>query len=641
LIVLIRPVVLLVCVVFAGTGVARAQGLAGGAQPPTKGALYRDGQSGRYLLGGTWLYRPDPGDVGVALGWWRDISATGGWSAVAVPSAYNSGDFSPASMQGSIGWYRRDFTLPSEAFARYVSIGARRWIVRFESINYRATVWLNGRLVGRHVGEDLPFEFDLADVRRGANRLIVRVDSRRLTTDLPPGPGSGWWNYGGILREVYLRAVQRADIAWVLVRPSLPCPHCAASIHEQVLVRNVTGGPATVQLRGLYGSVPLDFGVARIAPHATWTAEGVARIARPRLWSIDHPALYRATLRLSDELGRPLGGYVTYNGIRSITLKRGRVMLNGRLLSLRGVELREQDLRLGAALDPAHLGRLVSWVRALGATVIRSDALNPEIEEMADRYGILLWSDIPVTQQGNNQDPSQPAWAASALGLLRDNILSNGNHPSVFVWSIANELPTPATDADAAYIARGAALAHSLDPTRPVAMAVSDWPGLACDQAYAPLDAIGINEYFGWYNAGGGATDDRDALSPFLDSARACYPNKALFITEFGFDGSRNGPVEERGTYRFQADAAAYHLGVFASKQWLSGAIYFLLQDSISYVGYTGGNPWPDPPFNHKGLLDFQGNPKPAWKVVASIYRRTVQIAPPSRPVRRRRPVKH
>ena len=74
----------------------------------------------------------------------------------------------------------------------------------------------------------------------------------------------------------------------------------------------------------------------------------------------------------------------------------GRLTLNGRPLSLRGVELREQDLELGAALDPAHLHRLFGWVKSLGATVIRSDPLNPEIEELADREGVLIWSDIPV-----------------------------------------------------------------------------------------------------------------------------------------------------------------------------------------------------------------------------------------------------
>ena len=127
----------------------------------------------------------------------------------------------------------------------------------------------------------------------------------------------------------------------------------------------------------------------------------------------------------------------------------------------------------------------------------------------------------------------------------------------------------------------------------------------------------------------------RDALSPFLDSFRACYPTKALFISEFGFDANRDGPVEERGTYQFQADAAAYHLGVFASKPWLSGAIYFLLQDAATSLGYSGGNPWPDPPFDQKGLIDLYGNIKPAFAIVASIYRATMQIAPPLRHGRR------
>jgi len=382
-----------------------------------------------------------------------------------------------------------------------------------------------------------------------------------------------------------------------------------------------------VRLQGLYGRAPLRFGTARIGPHGIWTAQASVRIAHPRLWSIDHPALYHATLTLSDALGRRLQDYFTYSGIRSVVVRDGRLLLNGRLLSLRGVEIREQDLRLGAALDPAHLRRLVDWARAVGATLIRSDPLNPEIEELADRDGILIWSDIPVTRGGNNdEDPAQRDWATNGRRILADNILTNGNHPSLLAWSVANELPTPATPADAAYISSAARLARRLDPATLVGMAVADWPGNPCQRAYAPLDVIGLNEYFGWYDAGSGATADRDALGPFLDSRRACYPNKALFVSEFGFDGSRNGPVEERGTFQFQANAVAYHLGVFASKPWLSAAIYFVLQDSIGFAGYVGGNPLPDPPFNHHGLVDFQGNRKPAWNVVASIYRRTRQI---------------
>jgi beta-glucuronidase len=269
----------------------------------------------------------------------------------------------------------------------------------------------------------------------------------------------------------------------------------------------------------------------------------------------------------------------------------------------------------------------MGWVKALDATVIRADAPNPEIAEMADLYGLLLWLDIPVNDTVTDQYLQLRAWVAQAHGELRDNILANQNHPSVLAWSIGNELPTPATDAETFYIADAVALVHRLDPTRPVGMSIADWPGVPCQPAYAPLDVIGVNEYFGWYDAGGGTTDDRDALGPFLDSLRACYPTQALLVTEFGFEANRNGPVEERGTYPFQANAAAYHLAIYNSKPWLSGAIYFLLQDAVSGPGFTGGNPWPSPPFLYKGLIDFYGHRKPAWSVVASSYHRTAQIA--------------
>ncbi|MGO9973018.1 MAG: glycoside hydrolase family 2 protein [Solirubrobacteraceae bacterium] len=608
------------------------------AQPPTKGALYRDGQTGRYLLGGTWLYRPDYDNVGLLQRWWRDVASTVGWEEVTVPNAYNAGDYSTTSWNGWVGWYRRDFTVPAGAFAPYVPPVDRHWIIRFESVDYTATVWLNGRLVGANVGENLPFELDLNGVHAGVNRLIVRVNNRRQPSDIPPGSGGGWWNFGGILREVYLRAVQRADISQVQIQTPVSCPdglpegspQCVATIKEQALVRNVTGSVQDVQLSGRYGRAKLNFGSARIAAHATWTAQASVQIADPDLWSIDHPALYQATLTLSDALGRPLGGYLTDSGIRTITVTPGGGLeLNGRLLNLRGVEIREQNLQTGAALTPPQLAQLVEWVKELGATVIRADPLNPQIEELADRDGILIWSDIPVDQQVTTSELSQPTVLASARAMLTTNILVNMNHPSILLWSIANELPTPASPAETAYVASAVALAHRLDPTRPVGMAISAWPGIPCQAAYAPLQVIGFNDYFGWFDAGGGTTDDRDALSPFLDSLHACYPKKALFVTEFGFDANTDGPVEQRGTYEFQSDSAAFHLGVFASKPYLSGAIYFLLQDAATFPNYDGGNPFPDAPWDQKGLIDQAGALKPAFSVVASIYRATTQIAPP------------
>ncbi|HWF72987.1 MAG TPA: glycoside hydrolase family 2 TIM barrel-domain containing protein [Solirubrobacteraceae bacterium] len=621
-------VVLAAAVVLTTAGVARAQGTPYTPSPPTKGALYRDGQTDRYLLGGTWLYQADPSNVGLGQGW-QNSGSTAGWTTVTVPNAYNAGQFTSASMSGYVGWYRRDFIIPSGAFPKYVKKTDEHWIVNFQSVNYSMTVWLNGRRIGSHVGAYLPFEFDLTGLRSGVNRLVVRVDNRRGPADFPPGPGGQWWNYGGLLEEVYLRAVAGADISQVQVRPVLPCPTCNATIAEQAAIRNLTGAPIAVRLHGYYGSVPLDFGHTTIGPHGTWTATASATIRHPSLWAPGHPTLYRATLNLTNGKGKSLGGYVDYSGVRSIKVtKGGRLELNGRLLNLRGFNLHTQTLAAGSAMTVPQMAKLLGYARSLGADVIRAHYPLPQaMMDMADSEGILVWSEIPVYQV-KNAYLSDPSVIARALALLKNNILTNQNHPSVMTWAIGNELPTPAPNAEANYIATASALARQLDPTRPISLAVSDWPGVDCQPAYAPLDLIGFNDYFGWFDAGDGATADRQELSPFLDSFRACYPTKALMVTEFGFDGNRAGPIEEYGTYAFQADAISYHLGVFATKPWLSGAMYFALQNYVAYPGYAGGDPASNQPFNEKGVVDFQGNPKPAAATISSIYHSTTQIAP-------------
>src|SRR4051794_14484115 len=128
------------------------------------------------------------------------------WRRVSVPNAWNARDTSNKSMAGGGTWDRKDFVAPSGPAA------AR--LIHFDNVRYRATVWLNGRLVGGHAGAYLPWELRLRGMKRGgaANRLLVRVDNRTRPKDLPPArltvegaPNGGWWNYGGILGDVYLR----------------------------------------------------------------------------------------------------------------------------------------------------------------------------------------------------------------------------------------------------------------------------------------------------------------------------------------------------------------------------------------------------------------------------------------------------
>jgi len=205
-------------------------------------------------------------------------------------------------------------------------------------------------------------------------------------------------------------------------------------------------------------------------------------------------------------------------------------------------------------------------------------------------------------------------------------VQTNINHPSIIVWSAGNELSSKPGPVQGDYIRRAVTLAKSLDPSRPVGLAVAGYPSAGCQtQYYAPLDVIGVNEYFGWYPGPNGQIADPSLLSDYLDSVRACYPTKAIVITETGAEANRDGPVEERGTYQFQQAFANYHFGIYATKPWLSGAIWWALEEFAVRPNWEGGNPLPDPPIHQKGLITMAGVKKPAFNDVSQIFHATQQ----------------
>src|SRR5215207_3289922 len=276
---------------------AASSAAAAAPDTPKAGALYDNGPNGRYLMGGQWLFRLDPGGRGLDQAWQRQAS-TAGWATTAVPNAWNATDQSEASMRGGVGWYRKDFRLPSAA-KQY------SWVVRFESVNYRSRAWLNGKRLGSNTGAYLPFEFVIpakALRRNGTNRLVVRVDSRRRRSDFPPAGANvagsaigGWWNYSGILREVYLRRVEGSDFSAVQVRPVLPCSTCAATIRVRALLRNASSKARPIHVTARFGERTVSLGTRTLRGGATSEFTGSLRLADPKLWSPDDPALYPVT----------------------------------------------------------------------------------------------------------------------------------------------------------------------------------------------------------------------------------------------------------------------------------------------------------------------------------------------------------
>jgi beta-glucuronidase len=301
--------------------------------------------------------------------------------------------------------------------------------------------------------------------------------------------------------------------------------------------------------------------------------------------------------------------------------------------------MHEDSADRGAALTTEQIQRDVGLLRALNANVTRSHyPLNQQMLEACDRLGILVWEQIPFNRErfaSGTSDTLEEDEAIArskrvhdkALRLLRDTIIRDENHPSVFAWSVANEPDPRPRSREAQYFHEAVDLVHEIDPTRLAAIDLAGYPGMPPQPSWLEFDAIGLNSYFGWYPGPSGQLADRADLPAFLDLAHSYWPNQALFITEFGAEANRSGAVDEKGTYEFQSDLLRYHLDVYHQKNaFINGAITWILRDFRVQPGWDGGNPKPSPPVLKKGLADELGNPKPAFDDVSQIFGDTAPL---------------
>jgi beta-glucuronidase len=389
-------------------------------------------------------------------------------------------------------------------------------------------------------------------------------------------------------------------------------------------LENLTRHGRRARITGSFGGRALHFKPKRVPGHGSIRLKARLKLRNPRLWEPGNPYLYTARFKVIDEDGRVVQTYTVHTGVRSLKIDGlGRIELNGREVDLRGASMHEDNPQMGAALGRPQMQRMVGYLRQLGANITRSHyPLHPYLLELADRYGILVWSEIPVYRMKSTLFNVTEV-RDKALRMLRQEITRDHNHPSVAVWSIGNENASRPKRGLRNYILKAVHTVREMDPTRLIGIATSGYPSVEKQQIYTALDVIGVNDYFGWYTGPRGTIADRAALSAYLDRLHSDYPHQALVITEVGAEANRPGPPGEKGTYQFQADFLKYHLDVLAQKPFISAALIWILRDFRVKPGWAGGNPIPHPPVNQKGLIDDAGSPKPAFWVARDVFRST------------------
>lgn len=582
---------------------------ASGASPPSGRPPVGEGQPGRLTLGGTWHFRDGDSDR---------------WRAVSLPHDWNARE--TRTNRSGVGVYRRAFTLPRRP-------RGTRWIVRFEGAGHYTTVFLNGREIARHAGDHTPFEAELKGLRRGANSLRVRVSSKRARSDLTHwrparynGHGNGmWWNFGGIHREVSVRPAGNLDIVRAQALPRQDCAGCPARVEVRTLVHNLTGRVRRARVGLTLEGRRVVLPTQAIGPGERREVTGHLTIARPRQWDVRDGQMYRLDVDADEERFAP-ARYTTYFGVRHLSKTAdGALSLNGRPLKLRGVSLHEDSPVVGSAWRAPQRAAALRWIDDLGANVVRAHyPLHPALMEALDRRGVMVWVQAPVNQVQNDQ-MAKPSVRRRALAANAATVLRDRGHPSVLAFSIANELPVPISREQIEYTRAAAAEVRRLDPGRLVAIdrvARNHAPDDA-HPVFGAVDAIGANEYFGWYRGAfpphppAGTAD----LAGYLDRLHRLQPHAALFLTEFGAEANRHGPAARKGTYAFQSGYVTDHLRIAARHPHVSGAMVWNLRDFRVYPGWNGGNPRPRPPYNAKGLIGTDGRAKPAYFQVRSLFR--------------------
>jgi beta-glucuronidase len=518
-----------------------------------------------------------------------------GAPALTVPGDFNSQMCELTYYEGIV-WYKKQFN--------YTATKGKRLFLHFGAVNYIAEVFLNGRKTGSHEGGFTPFQFEITDkVKEGNNALIIKVNNMRHKNGLP-GSGYDWLNYGGITRDVTLietgstfiddyciqlkKGSLQTVLGWVHLNGKQPEQNIKIKIPE---------------LNIIYKTRTDNDGLAKVEFSSAF-----------KLWSPQSPKRYKVIIESEmDSVADDIG-------FRCIEVKGNKVVLNGKQLFLKAVNIHEENPYKGArAFSKDDAVSLLNAAKELGCNLVRL-AHYPHNEHMvkeAEKMGLMVWSEIPVYQHIEFADSSV---AVKMESMLKEMVGRDRNRCAVMIWSLSNETypGTPGRDKALAELTKKC---KAIDSTRLITHVTNTqryenntfdvW-----DTLYRHVDIISINEYLGWYIPWQG--------SPAATKWKLVCAEKPVFISEFGGEamfGNQSARTDEAAywTEAYQAKIYSDQIEMFLTVPNLCGVCPWLLFD---YRSPGRMHPVYQKGYNRKGLLSDKGKKKKAWYIMKAYYNR-------------------
>jgi len=576
------------------------------------------GPGERAQLDGLWRVRRDLKDRGLDKGF---QSGKFGGELLRVPYVPDatkiSGRRGIAYFRGSVAWYRTKVEVPADG----------TYAIRFESVNHKAQVFIDGKRVGAHTGEYLPFEVKTFLKAGTRHSLVVRADYRGPTAMKRDGWHRLWFNFGGINRGVSIRRIGQSELLHPTIRTRLS--DGSALVDMAVHVRN-NGEARSLGVKGTLSSgdrkVEFEFAAQPVAQEGTEVLEASARVDDPALWSPGSPNLW--------ELALEVPGEATYRarvGLREVKAQGARLLLNGAPIRMRGASIHEDAFGRGDGLRPADQDRIVEQLKAIDANATRTQhPLDPGLLERFDAAGIMVWQGIGPTDAPGAWTSRGARRVRIAKDRVRTTFRQTQMHPSIITWNLANEVAGDGhPEGQIPYIDSMAEELRRIDPSRPIALDI--WgahPPRKTSRIYSNVDMIGWTNYIGWYEATHAPQAElRKMIRTRLAKLRRVFPDKVIAVTEFGAEANGRNATAKPGGYAFQAHLLDLHLQTYGSIPNLAGALVWNLRDFAVAPTFYGGSIKAQVPniklvrgLNQKGLFDVRNKAKPSVKVVSGRF---------------------
>lgn len=379
---------------------------------------------------------------------------------------------SGAWLPTGVVWYRKHFTLPD-------TDKGKRVFIEFDGVMERSGVWINGMHVGHRPNGYSSFRYEITPhLKHGQTNVIA------VRADTSAQPASRWYAGGGIYRHV--RLITTGDVHVDTYGSFVTTPELTAkkaNVRVESSIHNQSSEDVTAYLEvailnpegkqiGKSKGATVNLPAGRVTKLAADTT-----LTKPRRWDVSDPALHQASIRVLSANGKVLDSDAVTFGIREMKFETATgFWLNGKNIKLKGTAIHADGGAFGMAVPLSFYERRLRGLQALGVNAIRTahHPFSPEFLDLCDRLGILVMNEAfdmwTVAKSPQDYHLFFTDWSSIDA---RDFVKRDRNHPSVFIWSIGNEIhDTPYPLVAKSIVERLMKIFHQEDPSRPVTQAL-------------------------------------------------------------------------------------------------------------------------------------------------------------------------